>query len=119
MPEPFLEMFDLVKSQNPENPMETVLDHMRERKAFVPNSPMDFNCAIQVNFGCLREIKVVLVSENVPEAQVARMGFKHAPDLGTALEMAGRLRPEAKVNIFAAGGIVLPLVEEELNLFGS
>jgi len=119
LPEPFLEMLDLVRSQNPENPMKTVLDHMRTRKAFVPNSPMDFNCAIQVNFACLRHIKVILVSENVIEPQAARMGFKHAPDLVTAMDMACRSRPEARINIFAAGGIVLPLVEREVALFGS
>jgi hypothetical protein len=117
--EPFLEMFDLVRSQNPENPMKTVLDHMKARKAFVPNSPMDFNCAIQMNFGCLRYIEVILVSENVTEAQAARMGFKHAPDLEIAMDMVSHSRPEARINIFAAGGIVLPLVEEEVDLFSS
>lgn len=110
-------MLDLARSQNPENPMKTVLDHMKARKAFVPNSPMDFNCAIQTNFGCPRYIKVILVSENVTEAQGARMGFEHAADLGRAMEMAHDSRPEAKVNILAAGGIVLPLVEEEVDLF--
>ncbi len=115
--EPFLKMFDLVRSQNPENPMQVVLEHMRARKAFLPGSPMDFNCAIQTNFGCLRYIKVILVSENVTEGQAARMGFEHAGDLETAMEMAGQLRPKAKVNILAAGGIVLPLAEEEVDLF--
>jgi nickel-dependent lactate racemase len=117
--EPFLEMFDLVRSQNPDNPMETVLAHMRARKAFVPNSPMDFNCAIQVNYGCLRHIEVLLVSQNVTEAQAARMGFKHAPDLQEAIDTVYELRPLAGVNVLAAGGIVLPLVEEGVDLFSS
>jgi nickel-dependent lactate racemase len=119
LPEPFLGMFDLVRSQNPEDPMQTVLYHMRARKAFVPNSPMDFNCAIQTAFACLEHIKVILVSENVTQTQAARVGFKHAPDLETAMDMACEVRPEAKVNIFAAGGIVLPLTEKEVDLFSS
>jgi nickel-dependent lactate racemase len=119
LPEPFLKMFDLVRSQNPEDPMETVLAHMRARKAFVPNSPMDFNCAIQTAFACLEHIKVILVSENVTETQAARIGFEHATDLETAIDMAWRLRPEAKANVFAAGGIVLPLIEKDVNLFSS
>ncbi|NIQ40361.1 MAG: nickel-dependent lactate racemase [Proteobacteria bacterium] len=117
--EPFLKMFDLVRTQNPGNPMRTVIDHMRARKAFVPNSPMDFNCAIQVNFACLKEIEVVLVSERVTEAQASRIGFKHAKDLETAMNLASASQEKAKVNVFAAGGIVLPLVSREMNLFTS
>jgi hypothetical protein len=112
-------MFDLVQSQNPGNPMKTVLDHMRGRKAFVPNSPMDFNCAIQVTIACLREINVILVSENVTEAEASRIGFKHARDLETAMNMARGINSEAKVGVFAAGGIVLPLVQKEVDLFRS
>ncbi len=117
--QPFLQMFDLVQSQNPGNPMKTVLDHMRGRKAFVPNSPMDFNCAIQVTIACLREINVILVSENVTEAEASRIGFKHARDLETAMNMARGIHGEAKVGVFAAGGIVLPLVQKEVDLFRS
>jgi len=117
--EPFLEMFDFVRSQNPGNPMKTVLDHMRARKAFVPESPMDFNAAIQMNFACLRDIRVILVSENVTPLQASRIGFKHASDLETAMAMACHLQPEARINIFAAGGIVLPLVQREVHLFRS
>ena len=119
LPETFLGMFDLVRQQNPEDPMETVLNHMRGRNAFLPKSPMDFNCAIQTAFACLERIKVILVSENVVATQVARMGFEHAPDLETAIDMVWRLRTEAKVNVYAAGGIALPLVEKDLHLFGS
>jgi len=119
LPEPFLEMFDLVRSLHPHDPMQTVLEHMRGRKAFVPNSPMDFNCAIQVNFGCLRHINVILVSENLRETQASRMGFRHAPDLETAIDIAYHLRPGAKVNVFASGGVVLPLVGKEIDLFAS
>ena len=119
LPEPFLRMFDLVRYQDPDDPMRAVLEHMRARKAFVPDSPMDFNCAIQSTFACLRHLKVILVSENVGPAQAARIGFEHAPDLETGLDMARELRPEASVNVLAAGGIVLPLVERKVDLFGA
>ena len=72
-----------------------------------------------MNFACLREIEVILVSENVTEEQATRMGFKHAPDLRAAMDMSCQFQPNAKVNVFAAGGIVLPLVQREVNLFGS
>jgi nickel-dependent lactate racemase len=118
LPEPFLQMFDLVRNQRPEDPLQTVVEHMRSRKAFVPDSSMDFNCAVQVNFACLRHVQVILVSENVTPEQAARMGFSHEPDLPTALAIAHELHPEARVNVFAAGGIALPLVEKEIDLFG-
>ena len=47
------------------------------------------------------------------------MGFNHATDLRKTVEMAHDSRPEAKVNILAAGGIVLPLVEEDVDLFST
>jgi nickel-dependent lactate racemase len=116
---PFLEMFDVVRSQNPADPMKTVLGHMRGRRAFLPNSPMDFNCAIQMNFACLREIRVVLVSKGVSAAEASRIGFEHAPDLQRALGIACESNPKAKVSILAAGGIALPLIQREVDLFGS
>jgi len=35
------------------------------------------------------------------------------------MDMVCYLQPEATINIFAAGGIVLPLVEAEVDLFSS
>ena len=40
------------------------------------------------------------------------MGFRYASSLEEAIERESRVRPQATVNIFPIGGLVLPLTKE-------
>ncbi|TKJ31752.1 MAG: hypothetical protein CEE40_00010 [Chloroflexi bacterium B3_Chlor] len=54
-----------------------------------------------------------------PGAQTTRMGFTHVLDLERAMGMAYDSQSGATVNVLAAGGIVLPLVAEAVDLLSA
>ena len=53
-----------------------------------------------------------MVSRDLGERSVTRLGFRYANFLEEAIERESRLRPRATVHIFPIGGLVLPLTEE-------
>jgi hypothetical protein len=59
--------------------------------------------------GVLQRKRVVLVTPNLPEAEVRRMGFDYAPTPEAALSALGLEHPEAGVLVFPAGSAINPL----------
>ena len=80
----------------------------------VPNAPMDFNCAIYLTLLFLSRVKVILVSKDANREQAARLGFEYAATLEEAVGMLARKIPEAGINILPSGGLIIPLVENDM-----
>jgi hypothetical protein len=58
-------------------------------------------------------VNVVIVSREVSKDQARRIGFKHVDSLDKAIQLAYRSFPQAKVNIFSAGGLTVPLLKKD------
>ena len=61
---------------------------------------------------CVAHNSVTMVSSDLDAGSVARLGFRHACCLEEAIERERKLRPQARVNILPAGGLVLPLLKK-------
>ncbi len=68
-----------------------------------------FNCAIFYALVCAARNPITLVADNLDERSVTRLGFRYARSLEEAIERERRVRPQATVNVFPIGGLVLPL----------
>jgi hypothetical protein len=55
---------------------------------------------------------ITMVTRDLDERSVTRLGFRYASSLEEAIEQESRGRPRATVNIFPIGGLVLPLTRE-------
>jgi hypothetical protein len=53
-----------------------------------------------------------MVSRDLDERSVTRLGFRYAGSLEEAIEWESRMKLQATVNIFPMGGTVLPLTKE-------
>jgi len=73
---------------------------------------IDFNCAIFYALVCAARSSVTMVSSDLDERSITRLGFRYARSLEEAIERESSMRPRATVNIFPIGGLVLPLTEE-------
>ena len=91
-----------------------VFDFLGRGKLIIPDAPMDFNSALNTTLLFLSRVKVLLVSKDADEQQAAQLGFGYAGSLDEAIALASRNVPEATVNILPSGGLVLPLVAEEM-----
>jgi hypothetical protein len=113
-PAPLLEAFDRAFSISRGDTRQLVFDHLRDGRPIVPNAPMDFNAALNTALLFLSRVKVILTSKDADEEQAARLGFDYAGSLEQAIDQVSKDIPRATVNILPSGGLILPLVAEEM-----
>jgi nickel-dependent lactate racemase len=111
MPEPLLSALDVVYSRHPEHTGRLAVDTFQSSELFVEGA-IDFNCAIFYALVCAARSSVTMVSRDLDERSIIRLGFRYASSLEEAIEQEIRLRPQATVNIFPIGGVILPLTKE-------
>lgn len=114
LPDNLVQAFDTAFDLCEGDPKRLVLDYLCEGKLIVPNAPMDFNCALDIALLYLSRVKVIMVAQDIDKAQAARLGFGHSNSLEEAIQMVSRDVPCADVNILPAGGLVIPIMKEEL-----
>ena len=110
MPEPLLTALDAVYSKRPEHTERLASDTFQSSQLFVEGA-IDFNCAIFYALVCAARSSVTMVSRDLDERSITRLGFRYASSLEEAIEQESRARPRATVNIFPVGGLILPLAK--------
>jgi nickel-dependent lactate racemase len=111
MPEPLLAALDAVYARHPEHTGRLAVDTFKSSQLFVEGA-IDFNCAIFYALVCAARSSVTMVSKDLDEKSITRLGFRYASSLEEAIERESSMRPRATVNIFPIGGTILPLTEE-------
>lgn len=111
LPEPLMAAFDVIYSRYPEHAGRFAVEAFRSSKLLVEGAT-DFNCAIFYALVCADRTSVTMVSRNLDERSITRLGFRYASSLEEAIKRESRVRPRATVNIFPIGGLVLPLTKE-------
>ncbi len=114
-PEPLLEAFDAAFSAAAGgDTRQFVIDCLRDGKCVVPDAPMDFNSALNTVLLAQKRIRTLLVSPDADEQQAKRLGFEFADSLQKAIDLIASDRGSATVNILPSGGLVLPLLAEDI-----
>jgi len=98
LPESMLVAFDAVYS-----------DAAQQETAF-------FSPALIYVPACVARNSIIMVSRDLDERSVTRLGFRYASSLEEAIEQESRTRPQATVNIFPIGGLLLPLTQQPPSL---
>ena len=111
MPEPLLAALDAVYARHPEHTGRLAVETFKSSQLFVEGA-IDFNCAIFYALVCAARSSVTMVSRDLDEKSITRLGFQYASSLEEAIERESKVRPWATVNIFPIGGLILPLTEE-------
>jgi len=96
LPEPMLAAFDAVYSSAPEH-----------------EEPGFFSPALIYVPACVARNSITMVSRDLDERSITRLGFQYADSLEEAIERESRSRPQATVNIFPIGGLLLPLTKDQ------
>ena len=114
LPEAFLKTFDIAYQMAKGDPKKLVMKYLQERKLIIENGPLDMNAALDFTLLYLALVNVIMVSRDVTKDQMARVGFGHADSLDQAIQKVHEKVPQAKVNIFAAGGLTVPVLKRDL-----
>ncbi|HUL29868.1 MAG TPA: lactate racemase domain-containing protein [Thermodesulfobacteriota bacterium] len=104
----FLGFFDMLKEKSNNNTAAYVKESLSRGEAFLPGKAIDFNMAMATVF--LRpKIRVILVSPHISRQEAETMGLEHSSSIEEGVKSLGKLYPDAKVAIFPAGGLIVPI----------
>jgi nickel-dependent lactate racemase len=82
---------------------------LKEKKLILPEASIDFNMAIFSLFLHTEKISILLVCPNISKGEIERMGFEYAESLQEAIFQEAKRCPKATLNIFPAGGVLVPV----------
>ena len=108
MPEAMLQSFDAVFLKRPEHAGRFAVNAFKTSQLMAEGA-IDFNCAIFFALVCASRSRIVVVSDDLDASSVNRLGFDYAPSLQAAIDREEEKQPEATVNIFPLGGLLLPI----------
>jgi nickel-dependent lactate racemase len=108
IPDPIL---DLIQSVLERDPLE-ILEEYAKGELIIPGGPIDMNLSFPGLALCMRRLNVTMVSDDISPEDAGKLGFSHAPTVQDALDLLPGEARQAKVAIFPAGGISLPLREK-------
>ncbi len=109
MPEAMLQSFDAVFEKKPVHVGRFAVNAFKTSQLMAPGA-IDFNCAIFFALVCQSRTRVIVVSDDLDEKSVNRLGFTYAPSLQAAIDRVAEKQPQATVNIFPLGGLLLPVM---------
>ena len=112
IPGEFLKSFNEVQRKSDHNPTAYVKESLSKGMAFLPDKSIDFNMAMTQVFTRPR-IRTILVSPAISRDEATIMGLEYAPSIGEGLKLIEESHPEAKVAIFPAGGLIVPVIAWE------
>lgn len=109
IPAEFLNSLKRIREASHNKPAEYIRKSLEKGEAFLPDKPMDYNMAM-TNVFIRPEMRVILVSEEVSEEEASVMGMEHASSIEEGLARLKKSFPRARVAIFAAGGLIVPIM---------
>ena len=116
MPEAMLQSFDKIFEARPEHAGRFAVNAFKTSRAMAEGA-IDFNCAIFFALVCASRTRIIIVSDDLDEPSVNRLGFQYAPSLQAAVDQEQAKQPKATANIFPLGGLLLPLMPSLTRLY--
>ena len=116
MPEAMLQPFDNIFKTQREHTGRFAVNAFKTSHAMAEGA-IDFNCAIFFALVCASRTRIIIVSDDLDETSVNRLGFQYAPSLQAAVNQEQKKQPEASANIFPLGGLLLPLMPSLTRLY--
>jgi len=92
---------------------EAVFELFDNNQRIMEDGAPEFNMSMAQALLGQNDYRIILVSKDIPEKTARILGFDYAEAIDQALDMAQAEQPEAKVHVIPAGGVILPVVEEE------
>jgi nickel-dependent lactate racemase len=108
----FLNSFHVLKEKSHNDPQGYIKEALSKGVPLFPDKPIDLNMAISGAF--LRaKIRTILVSPLISREEAQIMDFEYASSIEEGLRVLEKSYPNAKVAIFPAGGLIVPITTWE------
>jgi len=109
IPAEFLNSIRRIREASGNKPAEYIRSMLTKGEAFLPDKPMDYNMAM-TNVFIRPPQRVLLVSNEVSKDDADLMGMECVSSVEEALRELGGAFPRARVAIFPAAGLIIPVM---------
>jgi nickel-dependent lactate racemase len=117
MPISFVELFEKIDTSSSGKLREYAIGRFHSNQLLLEGGAIDFNCALFFALLCKEKHRVAVVSRELGNQGMERMGFIPYEDLETALRREAIHQLRATVNILPLGGTTLPIMSEGLSFY--
>ncbi|MFH0781098.1 MAG: nickel-dependent lactate racemase [Pseudomonadota bacterium] len=118
LPESYFAACQNFRSQHGGNLRRAVLDHFADNRPIMAGAPPELNMSMAQAMLAQNDFDIILVTDDIPPGQVARLGFHHAENLQHGLLLAAEDHAKPTVNVVPAGGVILPVINGNSPLSG-
>jgi nickel-dependent lactate racemase len=94
-----------------DNLREAVIRQLDSNQRILADGAPEFNMSMAQALLAQSDFRIILVTDDMSEDQVARIGFQYAPDIQTAFELAREYCPRPDVHVVPSGGVILPVID--------
>jgi nickel-dependent lactate racemase len=108
--EQYLSGCEAFRKKHSQHLREAVIRQLDNNQRILEDGAPEFNMSMAQALLAQSDFRVILVTDDMSEDQVKRIGFQYAPDLQTAIEMAKGHCPNPDVHVVPSGGVILPVI---------
>jgi nickel-dependent lactate racemase len=110
LPDRYLEACERFRRKYAGNLREGVLGLFGDNRRIIEEGSPELNMSLAQALLAQHNLKVILVSEDIPRENAERLGFAFAEDLIQAFSMTETFFPSPEVHIVPSGGVILPVL---------
>ncbi len=118
LPESYFSACQIFRSQHGADLRRAVLDCFADNRPIMASAPPELNMSMAQAMLAQNDFNIILVTDDIGPSQVSRLGFKHAANMHNGLLLAAKDHAKPTVNIVPAGGVILPVINENSPLYG-
>jgi nickel-dependent lactate racemase len=107
--EQYLAGCEAFREKHGSNLREAVIRQLDGNRRILEDGAPEFNMSMAQALLAQSDFRVILVTDDISPDQVRRIGFRHAPDIQAAFEMARGYCAHPDVHVVPSGGVILPV----------
>jgi nickel-dependent lactate racemase len=106
----YLSGCEVFRQKHPDNLREAVIRQFDNNQRILENGVPELNMSMAQALLAQSDFRVILVTDDLSEDEVKRIGFKHASSIETAIEIAKEYCSHPNVHVVPSGGVILPVL---------
>lgn len=110
LPELYLRTCEQFRKAHGNRLAETLLNAFADNRPVIENAPPELNMSLAQVMLALNDYKVIMVTRDMNEESVKRLGFIYADNIENAIHKSAEFLTNPTVHVVPSGGVILPVV---------
>ena len=115
LPEVYIKACERIRQEYRGNIRESIFELFDKNQRLLDGSSPEYNMSMTQALLGQDRFNVILVTKEIPRESVEALGFLYAEDMEQAFSMSAAFNPKPEVHIIPSGGVILPMLQDELS----